>query len=181
MIEPIPTDDLDPGALVFGDWLERVLDGLNSAGIDLVANDHYTIAADPGRPRELAPAANRTRGLAEGAPWLLRKHSTSAVNGQPRSRARARGEMMRDTVSHIAREAVPLGAAVRSIAPAVLMHSIGGSSYLFCINHNEHPATVQSVGIGLIRGARSDGGLRNPAGGVAVIDEHGHHSEEPRQ
>lgn len=408
------------------------------SGIDLVANDHYTIAADPGRHRELALAANRTRGLAEGAPWLLMEHSTSAVNWQPRSRAKAPGEMMRDTMSHIARgadgamffqwrasvvgseqfhsamvqhavtetrvwrEVVALGAAVGSIAPvrasrvepgevvllwdvpsqwavqaappptvdfhyetmprrihdallgrrvavdvvgpaaglagrklvlvpsiyleqdglaerlrvaaeagayvvitafsgvlddhakvlpggypgafreliggaaeeflplaeggaaplqngwlatvcttdlhatgakvvtrygegqlsgspAILVHSVGagtvtylgceldaestrllveslleragvdpiavaddgvdlcrrstvgGSSYLFCINHNDHPATVQSVGIDLISGARSDGRLRIPAGGVAVIDEDGHHSEEPRQ
>jgi beta-galactosidase len=73
--------------------------------LDLVSNDHYTTAADPDRHRELALSANRTRGLAGGAPWLLMEHSTSAVNWQPRNRAKEPGEMMRDSLSHIARGA----------------------------------------------------------------------------
>ncbi len=76
-----------------------------TANVDLVANDHYTVAADPDRRIELALSADRTRGLAGGEPWLLMEHSTSAVNWQPRNRAKEPGEMLRDTMSHLARGA----------------------------------------------------------------------------
>jgi beta-galactosidase len=76
-----------------------------SAEVDVVANDHYTVAADPERHRELAFSADRARGVAGGGPWLLMEHSTSAVNWQPRNRAKGPGEMRRDTLSHIARGA----------------------------------------------------------------------------
>ena len=36
-------------------------------------------------------AADLVRGLAGGQPWLLMEHSTSAVNWQPRNRAKAPG------------------------------------------------------------------------------------------
>ena len=73
--------------------------------VDLVANDHYTIAADPHRAGELSFSADRVRGMSGGHPWLLAEHSTSAVNWQPVNRAKAAGEMTRDSLTHVARGA----------------------------------------------------------------------------
>jgi beta-galactosidase len=76
-----------------------------AAEVDVVANDHYTIAADPERHVELALSADLTRGVAGGRPWLLMEHSTGAVNWQPRNRAKLPGELMRNSLAHIARGA----------------------------------------------------------------------------
>ncbi|MFJ6569206.1 beta-galactosidase [Streptomyces sp. NPDC091292] len=73
--------------------------------VDLVSNDHYLGAEDPHRNAELALAADLTRGLAGGRPWLLMEHSTSAVQWQPRNLAKAPGEMARNTLAHLARGA----------------------------------------------------------------------------
>jgi beta-galactosidase len=70
--------------------------------VDLVANDHYTISADPLRHTELSFSADRTRGIAHGDPWLLIEHSTSAVNWQPVNRAKEPGELTRNSLAHIA-------------------------------------------------------------------------------
>ncbi|MEJ3405738.1 beta-galactosidase [Rathayibacter sp. YIM 133350] len=73
--------------------------------VDVVANDHYldNRLADP--TAELAFAADLTRGIAGGEPWLLMETSTSAVNWQPHNIAKARGEMTRNAVQHLARGA----------------------------------------------------------------------------
>ena len=73
--------------------------------LDVVANDHYTIAADPDRHVELALSADLSRGVAGGEPWMLMEHSTSAVNWQPRNRAKLPGEMLRNSLQHVARGA----------------------------------------------------------------------------
>lgn len=73
--------------------------------VDVLANDHYTIGADPERHGELAFSADRARGMAKGQPWLLIEHSTSAVNWQPVNRAKSPGELARNSLSHIARGA----------------------------------------------------------------------------
>ncbi len=73
--------------------------------LDVVSNDHYLIAAEAGGHRELAFSADLTRGTAGGKPWLLMEHSTSAVNWQPRNRAKSPGEMIRNSLSHVARGA----------------------------------------------------------------------------
>lgn len=73
--------------------------------VDVVANDHYTIAADADREIELALSADLTRGVAAGRPWLLMEHSPGAVNWQPRNRAKGPGEMMRNSLAHVARGA----------------------------------------------------------------------------
>ncbi|ACQ81541.1 Beta-galactosidase [Beutenbergia cavernae DSM 12333] len=73
--------------------------------LDVVANDHYTLAAEPLRHVDLALSADMTRGAARGAPWILMEHSTSAVNWQPRNRAKAPGEMRRNSLAHVARGA----------------------------------------------------------------------------
>ena len=70
--------------------------------VDVVSNDHYLMAADPHAHRELAFSADLTRGTAGGAPWLLMEHSTSAVNWQPRNRAKAPGETIRSSLAHVA-------------------------------------------------------------------------------
>jgi beta-galactosidase len=77
--------------------------------MDIVSTDHYL---DGGLPRpgvELSWSADLTRGLAHrsspGAPWLLMEHSTSAVNWQPVNRAKAPGELIRNSMAHLARGA----------------------------------------------------------------------------
>jgi beta-galactosidase len=86
----------DPGAADYATWAREV---------DLVANDHYTIAADPRRHVDLSFSADRTRGMAGGRPWLLMEHSTAAVSWQPVNRPKSAGELHRNTLAHIARGA----------------------------------------------------------------------------
>ncbi|WEK62039.1 MAG: beta-galactosidase [Candidatus Microbacterium colombiense] len=73
--------------------------------MDVVANDHYLDhrLADP--TAELAFNADLTRGLAEGAPWLLMEHSTGAVNWQPLNLPKGEGELLRNSLTHVARGA----------------------------------------------------------------------------
>ncbi|MBO4205564.1 beta-galactosidase [Micromonospora echinofusca] len=73
--------------------------------VDLVANDHYLTAADPEAHVGLALAADHTRGVAGGRPWLLMEHSTSAVNWQPRNVAKTPGQLRRNSLAHVARGA----------------------------------------------------------------------------
>lgn len=73
--------------------------------MDVVANDHYLDhrLADP--RAELAFAADLSRGLGRGAPWILMEHSTGAVNWQPLNKPKARGEIIRNSLTHVARGA----------------------------------------------------------------------------
>ncbi|MGV9271132.1 beta-galactosidase [Kitasatospora sp. NPDC003701] len=71
--------------------------------VDLVTNDHYLTAADPEAHTGLAFSADLSRGIAGGRPWLLMEHSTSAVQWQPRNTAKRPGEMLRNSLAHIAR------------------------------------------------------------------------------
>ena len=73
--------------------------------VDIVSNDHYLTAADPDAHIGLALAADLTRSVARGRPWILMEHSTSAVNWQPRNVAKRPGEMSRNSLSHLARGA----------------------------------------------------------------------------
>ena len=73
--------------------------------VDVVANDHYLDAADPDAHIELSFCADLTRGLASGGPWLLMEHSPGAVSWQPRNVAKAPGQMMRNSLQHVARGA----------------------------------------------------------------------------
>ncbi|MDQ4024082.1 MAG: beta-galactosidase, partial [Actinomycetota bacterium] len=73
--------------------------------LDVVANDHYTMAANPDRHVELAFSADLSRGIAGSDPWILMEHSTSAVNWQPRNRGKLPGEMLRNSLQHVARGA----------------------------------------------------------------------------
>lgn len=73
--------------------------------MDVIANDHYLDHRLDAPAAELAFAADATRGLAGGQPWLLMEHSTSAVNWQPRNIAKSPGEMLRNSLAHLARGA----------------------------------------------------------------------------
>ncbi|MFH9585687.1 beta-galactosidase [Streptomyces luteogriseus] len=71
--------------------------------VDLVTNDHYLITDGRRTHVNLAMAADLTRSVAGGAPWLLLEHSTSGVNWQPRNPAKAPGQMARNSLVHVAR------------------------------------------------------------------------------
>ncbi|MDQ0736914.1 beta-galactosidase [Arthrobacter agilis] len=73
--------------------------------VDVVANDHYLTAEREDNHVLLALDADFTRSLAGGRPWMLMEHSTSAVNWQPRNIAKRPGEMLRNSLSHVARGA----------------------------------------------------------------------------
>lgn len=73
--------------------------------VDVVSNDNYLVAADPRNHVWLAQAADLTRSVAGGRPWLLLEHSSSAVNWQPRNIAKRPGEERRNAFSHLGRGA----------------------------------------------------------------------------
>ncbi len=73
--------------------------------VDVVANDHYLTAEADRNHVDLAMSADLTRSVAGGRPWMLMEHSTSAVNWQPRNVAKRPGEMVRNSVTHVARGA----------------------------------------------------------------------------
>ncbi len=79
---------------------------------DLISQDHYLNSQlDPldAQPAELAFCADLTRGLAGGGPWFLMEHSTSAVNWQQVNVAKTPGQMLRNSLSHVARGADAVG------------------------------------------------------------------------
>ncbi|GAA0364880.1 beta-galactosidase [Microbispora corallina] len=71
--------------------------------VDVVANNHYLDSARRDPHIELAMAADLTRSVAGGRPWMLMEHSTGAVNWQPRNLAKRPGEMRRNSLAHVAR------------------------------------------------------------------------------
>ncbi|MGW2199975.1 beta-galactosidase, partial [Streptosporangium sp. NPDC001682] len=71
--------------------------------VDVVSNDHYLDAGRAEGHIELAMAADLTRSVAGGRPWMLMEHSTGAVNWQPRNLAKQPGEMRRNSLAHVAR------------------------------------------------------------------------------
>ncbi len=90
----------------FNMGLDRPIDYWRWAGhMDIVSNDHYLIAADERSFQELSMTADLTRGWSQGKPWLLMEHSTSAVNWQPRNVAKDPGELLRNSLAHVARGA----------------------------------------------------------------------------
>ncbi|GAA1955643.1 beta-galactosidase [Microbacterium aquimaris] len=73
--------------------------------MDVIANDHY-LDHRLGDPRaELSFAADLTRGLAQGEPWMLMEHSTGAVNWQPVNHVKEPGQLARNSLTHVARGA----------------------------------------------------------------------------
>ena len=76
-----------------------------AAEMDVIANDHYLDHRLGDPVSELAFAADLSRGLAEGAPWMLMEHSTGAVNWQPLNLAKEPGQLIRNSLTHVARGA----------------------------------------------------------------------------
>ncbi|GIH05517.1 beta-galactosidase [Rhizocola hellebori] len=79
----------DINGMDYADWAGEV---------DFLANDHYVTQGFP----ELLFCANLTGNLAQGRPWFLMEHSTSAVNWQPINVSKRDGELARDSLSHVA-------------------------------------------------------------------------------
>jgi beta-galactosidase len=74
--------------------------------LPIVSTDHYLMVADAIEPAaQTAYAADLSRSLGAGKPWLLMEHSTSAVNWQPHNAAKATGALPRESVGHVARGA----------------------------------------------------------------------------
>ncbi|MCC4906742.1 beta-galactosidase [Microbacterium sp. cx-59] len=73
--------------------------------VDVVSDDHYLWAPDPEGEIGLAIAADLTRSVGGGKPWILMEHSTSAVNWQPQNVAKRPGEMARNSLAHLGRGA----------------------------------------------------------------------------
>ncbi|QAY60050.1 beta-galactosidase [Microbacterium protaetiae] len=73
--------------------------------VDIVSDDHYLWAADTEAEIGLAMAADLSRSVGGGKPWILMEHSTSAVNWQPRNIAKRPGEMARNSLTHLGRGA----------------------------------------------------------------------------
>ncbi|AYC43430.1 beta-galactosidase [Streptomyces griseorubiginosus] len=71
--------------------------------VDIVTNDHYLITDGRRTHVNLAMAADLTRSVAGGDPWILLEHSTSGVNWQSRNPAKAPGQMARNSLAHVAR------------------------------------------------------------------------------
>ncbi|MBL7257584.1 beta-galactosidase [Paractinoplanes lichenicola] len=76
-----------------------------AADMDVVANDHYLDHRLSDPAAELAFAADLTRGLAGGRPWMLMESATGAVNWQPYNLAKEPGQLLRNTLTHVARGA----------------------------------------------------------------------------
>jgi beta-galactosidase len=92
---------------------------------DVVSNDHYLWQGYERPHLELSRSADITRGLAGGAPWVLMEHSTSAVNWQEVNPAKAPGQLVRNSLAHVARGADTVGFFQwrQSVAGAEKYHS----------------------------------------------------------
>ncbi|MDB6518947.1 beta-galactosidase [Bifidobacterium pseudocatenulatum] len=69
--------------------------------VDFVSNDHYFI---PGEAHldELAFSASLVDGIARKDPWFLMEHSTSAVNWREINYRKEPGQLVRDSLAHVA-------------------------------------------------------------------------------
>ena len=76
---------------------------------DVVSTDHYLVAAEADPEAELSFSGDLTRGIAGGRPWVLMEHSTSAVNWQPVNVTKAPGQLLRNSLAHVAHGADTLG------------------------------------------------------------------------
>lgn len=78
--------------LDYDDWGDEV---------DFVSNDHYFI---PGEAHldELAFSASLVDGISRKDPWFLMEHSTSAVNWREINYRKEPGQLVRDSLAHVA-------------------------------------------------------------------------------
>lgn len=77
--------------------------------VDVVSQDHYLDHRLPHPRAEQAFSDDLTRGVAGGAPWMLMESATSAVNWQPVNVAKQPGELLLDSLRHVARGADAVG------------------------------------------------------------------------
>ncbi len=77
--------------------------------LDVIAQDHYLDHRLPHPHAEQSFTDDLTRGIAGGAPWLLMESATSAVNWQPVNVAKRPGELLLDSLRHVARGADAIG------------------------------------------------------------------------
>ena len=68
--------------------------------VDFVSNDHYLRGGEIGRD-DLSFWANLTGNLAEGRPWFLMEHATSAINWREVNPPKREGELIRDALTHV--------------------------------------------------------------------------------
>jgi len=98
--------ELTPDVPVTTNFMAGMLDEVDywrwASEVDVVSTDHYLSANNPDNWLGLAYSADLTRSLA-GGEWLLMEHSTGAVNWQPRNAPKQRDEMIRNSLSHVAR------------------------------------------------------------------------------
>ncbi|MET8151359.1 beta-galactosidase [Actinoplanes sp. NPDC049668] len=73
--------------------------------VDVIANDHYLDHRLGDPTAELSFAADLTRGLAGGGPWMLMEQAVGAVNWQPHNLAKSPAQMLRNSLTHVARGA----------------------------------------------------------------------------
>lgn len=107
-------DKLSPGVPVTTNFMTldhfRHLDYFSWAPHqDVISTDHYVVDTQTDREAELAFSGDLTRGLAGGEPWLLMEHSTGAVNWQPVNPAKTAGQLLRNSLAHVAHGADTLG------------------------------------------------------------------------
>ena len=76
---------------------------------DVVSTDHYRVTRHQDVAAELSFCGDLTSGLAGGRPWMLMEHSTSAVNWQPVNPAKGAGQLVRDSLTHVAHGADTIG------------------------------------------------------------------------
>ncbi|NMM94141.1 beta-galactosidase [Bifidobacterium sp. DSM 109957] len=69
--------------------------------VDFVSNDHYFHEGES-HLDELACSDALMNGLAQGKPWYVMEHSTSAVQWKPLNARKRGGELMRDAIAHVA-------------------------------------------------------------------------------
>ena len=79
-----------------------------ASDMDVVSQDHYLDHRLLHPHAEQAFADDLTRGVADG-PWLLMESATSAVNWQPVNIAKQPGELLVDSLRHVARGADGVG------------------------------------------------------------------------
>lgn len=147
----------------------RGMDYADWAGeVDFVANDHYVLPG-PQALDELSFSANLTGNIAQGRPWFLMEHSTSAVNWQPVNVAKRPGELARDSLTHVAHGADAVcyfqwrqsAAGAEKYHSAMLPHA-GTDSEVF--------RSVTDLGNTLRRLAPIAGSHRRPARAAILFD-----------
>jgi len=77
--------------------------------LDVISQDHYIDDRLPDPRAEQAFFDDLTRGVAGGRPWMLMESSTSAVNWQPVNMAKRPGELLLDSLRHVARGSDTVG------------------------------------------------------------------------